>query len=100
LRGELNRLLRTLGINVVLVDSTTPGRNYGTLDGKSLAWLEGVLAASPGLPALVLLHHPPFITGISHMDVQNLRNAGDLAAIVRRQSTSGWSRRAMCTALR
>jgi 3',5'-cyclic AMP phosphodiesterase CpdA len=77
--------LRTIGdVDVVLVDSTTPGRNYGTLDGESLAWLEGILAASPGRPALVFMHHPPFITGITHMDVQNLRNAGDLAAIVRR----------------
>ena len=40
--------LRVIGdVDVVLVDSTVPGRDYGTLDADSLVWLEGVLAASP-----------------------------------------------------
>jgi 3',5'-cyclic AMP phosphodiesterase CpdA len=33
---------------------------------------------------LLFLHHPPFRTGIEHMDVQNLLNAADLAPIIRR----------------
>ena len=79
--------LRAIGdIDVVLVDSTVPGRDYGTLDVESLAWLESVLAASSSRPALLFMHHPPFATGIGHMDVQNLRNAGDLAAILRLHS--------------
>ena len=79
--------LRAIGdIDVVLVDSTVPGRDYGALDVESLAWLESVLAASSSRPALLFMHHPPFATGIGHMDVQNLRNAGDLAAILRRHS--------------
>ena len=82
--GALHSLRAICDVDVVLVDSTTPGRDYGTLDADSLAWLEGVLAASPSRPALVFMHHPPFVTGISHMDVQNLRDAGDLAAILRR----------------
>jgi Icc protein len=82
--GALHSLHAIGDVDVVLVDSTTPGRDYGTLDADSLAWLEGVLAASPSRPALVFMHHPPFVTGISHMDVQNLRDASDLAAILRR----------------
>jgi 3',5'-cyclic-AMP phosphodiesterase len=79
--------LRTVGdVDVVLVDSTVPGRDYGTLDVESLAWLESVLAASSSRPALLFMHHPPFATGIGHMDVQNLRNAGDFAAILHRHS--------------
>ncbi len=35
-------------------------------------------------PALVFLHHPPFKTGIWHMDRQNLLNAAGLAAVIRR----------------
>ena len=78
---------RTVGdVDVVLLDSTVPGRDYGTLDVESLAWLESVLAASSSRPALLFMHHPPFATGIGHMDVQNLRNAGDFAAILRRHS--------------
>ena len=77
--------LRAIGhVDVILLDSTTPGRDYGTLGAESLAWLERVLAASPSRPALLFMHHPPFVTGIRHMDVQNLRDAGELAAVVRR----------------
>jgi 3',5'-cyclic AMP phosphodiesterase CpdA len=77
--------LRAIGdVDVALLDSTVPGRDYGTLDVESLAWLESFLAASPSRPALLFMHHPPFVTGIGHMDAQNLRNAADLAAILRR----------------
>ena len=71
-------------VDVVLINSIMPGRDYGMLEADSLAWLDDVLAAAPTRPALLFMHHPPFRTGIEHMDVQNLRNAGDLAATLRR----------------
>jgi 3',5'-cyclic AMP phosphodiesterase CpdA len=80
-RGALHSVRQVGGVDVVLIDSVTPGENYGTLDADSLAWLEGALSASTR-PALLFLHHPPFATGIAHMDVQNLSNADDLAAIL------------------
>jgi 3',5'-cyclic-AMP phosphodiesterase len=83
-RGALHSVREVGGLDVVLIDSVTPGENYGTLDADGLAWLEAVLSASTTRPALLFLHHPPFATGIAHMDVQNLRNAGDLGAILRR----------------
>jgi 3',5'-cyclic AMP phosphodiesterase CpdA len=43
-----------------------------------------MLASDADRPALLFLHHPPFITGIWHMDRQNLRNAGELASLVER----------------
>jgi 3',5'-cyclic-AMP phosphodiesterase len=83
-RGALHSVREVGGIDVLLIDSVTPGENYGTLDADGLAWLEAALSTSTTRPALLFLHHPPFTTGIAHMDVQNLRNAGDLAAILRR----------------
>ena len=83
-RGALHSVREVGGVDVVLIDSVTPRENYGTLDADGLAWLERVLSASATRPALLFLHHPPFATGIAHMDVQNLRNAGDLAALMRR----------------
>jgi 3',5'-cyclic AMP phosphodiesterase CpdA len=82
--GALHSLRAIGDVDVVLIDSITPGQDYGTLDTESLAWLETVLAASPTRPALLFMHHPPFATGIEHMDVQNLRNAGELATILQR----------------
>jgi 3',5'-cyclic AMP phosphodiesterase CpdA len=84
-QGPLNFARAIGGLDVLLIDSSTPGRNFGTLDAETLAWLEATLAAAPGRPALLFLHHPPFVTGIAHMDVQNLRNAETLAAVLRRQ---------------
>ena len=78
-------LTRSIGsLDIVLVDSSVPGAPHGALDSATLMWLDGTLAASATRPALLFLHHPPFITGIHHMDVQNLRNADDLADVLRR----------------
>jgi 3',5'-cyclic-AMP phosphodiesterase len=82
--GPLHSVHPIKDVDVVLIDSITPGRDYGMLEADSLAWLDAALAASPARPALLFMHHPPFVTGIGHMDVQNLRNADALGVIVRR----------------
>jgi Icc protein len=82
--GPLHSLRAIHDIDIVLIDSVTPGSDCGTLDANSLAWLEGTLASSPARPAMLFLHHPPFVTGIGHMDALNLRNSSDLAEIVQR----------------
>jgi Icc protein len=80
--GPLNSTHAIGGLDLALIDSTVPSKDYGTLEGQTLAWLDATLAASTTRPALLFLHHPPFATGIAHMDRQNLHNAGDLAAIL------------------
>ena len=82
--GPLNQRIEIGGLDLVLLDSSVPGKPHGELDMPSLQWLEATLADSPGRPALVVLHHPPFKAGIWHMDRQNLRNAAELAPIVKR----------------
>ena len=56
------------------------------------------MAPSSSRPSLLFLHHPPFGTGIEHMDVQNLRNAEALAALVGKPRGCGWLRPGMSTA--
>ena len=82
--GALNMVQAVGEIDIMLIDSTIPGAAHGELDAATLAWLDATLAASTTRPALLFLHHPPFVTGIAHMDAQNLRNAADLATILRR----------------
>ena len=82
--GALNIVSRCGYLDLVLIDSSVPGEPYGELDTTTLTWLEAALAVSTTRPALVFLHHPPFITGIDHMDRQNLRNAPELAAVLLR----------------
>jgi len=40
-------------LRLVVLDSTLPGEDPGALDDERLAWLEGVLAASPEQPTLI-----------------------------------------------
>ena len=82
--GPLNQRVEIGALDLVLLDSSVPGRPHGELDAPTLQWLEATLASSPDRPALLFLHHPPFKTGIWHMDRQFLLNAGELAAVVKR----------------
>jgi len=83
-RGAFNLTRGVDDLDIICLDSSVPGAPHGTLDTATLAWLDATLAASQTRPALLFLHHPPFVTGITHMDVQNLRNAADLAALLPR----------------
>jgi 3',5'-cyclic-AMP phosphodiesterase len=82
--GPLNQRLEIGGLDLVLLDCCVHGKPHGELDAPTLQWLEATLFAAPERPALLFLHHPPFRTGIWHMDRQNLLNASELAAIVSR----------------
>jgi Icc protein len=81
--GPLNQRIEIAGLDLVLLDSSVPSKPFGELEAPTLQWLEATLASSADRPALLFLHHPPFQTGIWHMDRQNLLNASDLAPIVR-----------------
>ncbi|MCB8822818.1 phosphodiesterase [Microvirga rosea] len=81
--GPLNALVRVRDVDLILLDSSVPGKPHGFLEKESLEFLDTSLASQRGRPALVFLHHPPFLTGIRHMDCQNLLNADELAIILR-----------------
>jgi 3',5'-cyclic AMP phosphodiesterase CpdA len=83
--GALNSVRAVGPLDIVMLDSSVPNKPHGELDNDTLQWLDATLAHSPERPALLFLHHPPFVTGIRHMDVQNLHNADALDEIVRRQ---------------
>jgi 3',5'-cyclic AMP phosphodiesterase CpdA len=82
--GALNQTRSVAGLEVILLDSSVPGKPHGELEAPTLQWLDATLASSQERPALLFLHHPPFLAGIWHMDRQNLLNAGELAAIVQK----------------
>lgn len=60
------------GWRLVVLDSTTPGADHGTLDGDRLEWLADTLDTRPGAPALIALHHPPVHTGVPAWDAIGL----------------------------
>jgi 3',5'-cyclic AMP phosphodiesterase CpdA len=73
-------------VRLIALDSTIPGAPGGRLSRRQLQWLDAVLQQSPNVPAVIALHHPPFATGIEHMDRMALDAgpADDLAVLVRR----------------
>jgi 3',5'-cyclic-AMP phosphodiesterase len=83
-RGRICYTIDDLPIRLVALDSLVEGRPSGTLGPEQLAWLDKRLAERPKKPTLVALHHPPFLTGIGHMDHSMLRDGEELAAVIAR----------------
>lgn len=71
--------LRLIGLDTVI-----PKNSAGELCDARLAWLERQLAARPDRPTLLMMHHPPFRTGIGHMDEIGLSGSEAFAAILAR----------------
>ncbi|MCG8273863.1 phosphodiesterase [Aquamicrobium sp. NLF2-7] len=81
--GPLNFAVDRGPIRIIGLDSLVAGESHGELAPETIAFLQEELAASPSTPTLVMLHHPPFETGISHMDETRLLDeARDLERIV------------------
>jgi 3',5'-cyclic AMP phosphodiesterase CpdA len=73
-----------LPVRLVMLDTVVPGAGHGHLCAARLAWLEETLSAEPEKPTIVVMHHPPFLCGIRHMDRINLRNADEFTAVIAR----------------
>jgi 3',5'-cyclic AMP phosphodiesterase CpdA len=82
-RGEtIDYVIDDWPVRLVALDTVIPMKSGGTLLGHQIEWLAGQLAAQPSRPTVVALHHPPFSTGIGHMDDIGLENAAALEAVI------------------
>jgi 3',5'-cyclic-AMP phosphodiesterase len=83
--GEfLQYAIDDLPLRLIGLDTVIPGEGGGTLCDQRLAWLDARLSEAPEKPTLIFMHHPPFRTGIAHMDEIGLHNAGAFRHIVAR----------------
>ncbi|MCT8971570.1 phosphodiesterase [Microbaculum marinisediminis] len=82
--GPLRYAVEEHPVRLVGLDTLVEGADAGRLGGEQLDWLDGTLAAAPGTPTLLFLHHPPFATGIGFMDEILLEDWRALAAVVAR----------------
>ena len=71
-------------LRIVGLDTLVPGEGGGELCGERLGWLDRTLAQRPDAPTLVMMHHPPFVTGIGHMDKIGLKGREGFAEIMAR----------------
>jgi 3',5'-cyclic-AMP phosphodiesterase len=67
-------------LDLVVVDSTVPGKTRGVFEPGQLQRLDTTLAANAGKPTVVAMHHPPLTTAIADWDRWNMR-AGQRRAI-------------------
>jgi Icc protein len=82
--GFLQYAVEDLPVRLVALDTLIPGKGGGELCAERLLWLDRTLAAAPTRPTLVIMHHPPFATGIERMDRAGLRDSGAFAAVIAR----------------
>ncbi|MBC7781321.1 MAG: phosphodiesterase [Proteobacteria bacterium] len=71
-------------VRIVALDTVIEGASGGELCAARLAWLERTLAAAPATPTVIIMHHPPFVTGLGFMDQVGYLNPAPLAEVIAR----------------
>ena len=71
-------------VRIVALDVTLPGLHHGLVGEAGAAWLESVLAMEPTRPTIVMMHQPPFVSGIPYIDTYSCREGQRLAAVIAR----------------
>jgi 3',5'-cyclic-AMP phosphodiesterase len=82
-QGFLNYVIHDYPLLIIGLDTLIPGEGGGELCPDRLHWINDILARAPDRPSLLLMHHPPFVTGIARMDQAGLSGTVAFAGIVR-----------------
>jgi len=80
--GPINWTEEFEDLALVGLDSNVEGEAHGHLTDATLDYLQQKLAALQQKPVIVAIHHPPILTGIEKMDIQNLRDSRKLQTIL------------------
>jgi Icc protein len=80
--GPLHWCMNDHPVRIIGLDSCPPGHHHGAIDAEGIRWLAEVLAQDRVKPTLVLLHHPPFASGIPYLDAYRYLEADALEAVV------------------
>jgi 3',5'-cyclic AMP phosphodiesterase CpdA len=76
--------IEQFALRIIALDSLVPGAGGGALGAEQLTWLAERLAEQPARPTVIAVHHPPFATGIGHMDAIGLADSAAFADIIGR----------------
>lgn len=69
-------------VRVLALDTVVPGHDHGDLCQRRLAWVAARLDEQPERPTIIAMHHPPFRSGIVHMDKIGLLNIEPLRGLI------------------
>jgi 3',5'-cyclic AMP phosphodiesterase CpdA len=98
--GHLHYAVEDYPLRLVALDTLVDGKHHGSLGPDQLAWLDATLAAQPERPTIILMHHPPFATGITYMDNYSVDDAAAFAGNRRLSLRRGARRGRLITNLR
>ena len=73
--GPINWNVHFDDVVLIGLDSSVSEAAHGHLNDATLLYLTTVLNTLNGKPTIVTIHHPPILTGIEKMDIQNLRES-------------------------
>ena len=82
--GFLQYVVESYPLRLIALDTHVPGSHHGELCAERLNWLDQTLSDAPTRPTLLMMHHPPFPTGIEYMDHHALHDPAAFADVVRR----------------
>lgn len=80
------RMVTVNGAVALLVDTTAEGASHGVIDAARAGAIHRALEAAARAPALIFMHHPPFATGIAHMDAIGLAGIERLKDVLARHA--------------
>lgn len=80
--GPINWNVHFDDVVLIGLDSSVSEAAHGHLNDATLLYLTTVLNTLNGKPTIVTIHHPPILTGIEKMDIQNLRESMELKEIL------------------
>lgn len=91
--GPIQYVIDDHPVRLIALDSNVADEPHGVLDAAGIAWLSARLEESTK-PTMLMIHHPPFTTGIGFMDKIALREGIDeLTALLERH---GQVQRVLC----
>jgi Icc protein len=72
------------GLRMVVCDTLEEGRDRSGFSSERAQWLAETLDAAPDTPTIVVMHHPPILSGVKWMDPDpNAPWIGELADAIR-----------------
>jgi 3',5'-cyclic-AMP phosphodiesterase len=82
--GPVHYCIDAHRLRIVALDTCVPGAHHGHVEDDGLRWLDATLRARPDAPTLLMLHHPPFVSGIDCIDRYRYRAPAALAGVLER----------------
>jgi 3',5'-cyclic-AMP phosphodiesterase len=71
-------------VRIIGLDISVPGEHHGDIDDQTLLWLEQTLEQDPNRPTMIMMHQPPFASGIPYIDEYWCERGDRLAKLVSR----------------